>query len=191
MKGADTRTAILDAAQDLIQRVGANAMSYQHISEAVGIRKASIHHHFPSKETLLEELIDRYSRQFFGLVDDIVESHAGPTAKLRRYASLFEGTLSEGQRNKACLCGMLSAEVEGLGSRAAAGLRRFYRGNERRLTHIVEEGRRRGDFRFEGDPQLTATLIFQLLEGSILIARADGGAKRFHAVTEQMMKLLR
>ena len=68
MKQPDTKTAILDAAQDLIQRVGANAMSYQHISEAVGIRKASIHHHFPSKETLLEELIGRYSRQFLGLV---------------------------------------------------------------------------------------------------------------------------
>lgn len=191
MKQPDTKTAILDAAQDLIQRVGANAMSYQHISEAVGIRKASIHHHFPSKETLLKELIDRYSRQFLGLVDDIIASDAGPATKLRRYASLFEATLSEGRQNKACLCGMLSAEVEVLGSRAAAGLRRFYRENERRLAHILEEGRRRGEFGFEGDPHLIATLIFQLLEGSILIARADGGAKRFHAVTEQMMKLLR
>jgi len=86
---------------------------------------------------------------------------------------------------------MLSAEVEALGSRAGAGLRRFYRENERRLARILEEGRRRGEFGFQGDPQLIATLIFQLLEGSILIARADGGAKRFHAVAEQMMKLLR
>jgi len=52
-----TRTRILDTAQDLVQRIGANAMSYQHISEAVGIRKASIHHHFPKKEDLLEALI--------------------------------------------------------------------------------------------------------------------------------------
>lgn len=191
MKQPDTKTAILDAAQDLIQRVGANAMSYQHISEAVGIRKASIHHHFPSKETLLKELIDRYSRQFLGLVDDIIVSDAGPATKLRRYASLFEATLSEGRQNKACLCGMLSAEVEALGSRAAAGLRRFYRENERRLTLILEEGQRRREFRFEGDSRTMATLIFQLLEGSMLIARADGGAKRFRAVTEQMMKLLR
>jgi TetR/AcrR family transcriptional regulator, transcriptional repressor for nem operon len=43
MSETDTRTLILDAAQDLIQRLGANAVSYQHLSEAVGIRKASIH----------------------------------------------------------------------------------------------------------------------------------------------------
>jgi TetR/AcrR family transcriptional repressor of nem operon len=190
MKRPDTKSAILDAAQDLIQRVGANAMSYQHVSEAVGIRKASIHHHFPTKEQLLDELIKRYSRHFLDVVDDIVGSHAGPAAKLRRYAALFETTRSEGRRNKTCLYGMLSAEVGALGRRAAAGLRRFYRENERRLARILEDGRRRGDFRFEGDPKLMATLIFQLLEGSILIARADGGAKRFHAVTEQMMKLL-
>ena len=58
MKG-DTKTAILDAAQALIQRGGANAMSYQHISQAIGIRKASIHHHFATKEALLEAVIQR------------------------------------------------------------------------------------------------------------------------------------
>lgn len=49
----DTRDKILDVADDLVQRVGLNAMSYTHISDAVGIRKASIHHHFPRKEDLV------------------------------------------------------------------------------------------------------------------------------------------
>ncbi len=38
---SDTRTKILNVADDLVQRVGLNAMSYKHISDAVGIRKAS------------------------------------------------------------------------------------------------------------------------------------------------------
>ncbi|TKB78499.1 MAG: TetR/AcrR family transcriptional regulator, partial [Nitrospira sp.] len=88
---------------------------------AVGIRKASIHHHFPTKEQLLDELIERYSRYFLSLVDDIIGSHAGPAAKLRRYASLFEATLSEGRQKKACFCGMLSAEVEALGGARRRG----------------------------------------------------------------------
>lgn len=49
MKEVDTKTQILDVAQDLIQRLGVNGMSYQDISEVVGIRKASIHTHFPKK----------------------------------------------------------------------------------------------------------------------------------------------
>ncbi|MCD4689251.1 MAG: TetR/AcrR family transcriptional regulator, partial [Desulfuromonadaceae bacterium] len=52
----DTKRHILDVAEDLIQRVGLNAMSYKHISDAVGIRKASIHHHFPKKDNLIDAL---------------------------------------------------------------------------------------------------------------------------------------
>jgi len=79
MRKTDTKGKILDAAQDCIQRVGANAMSYQDISEAVGIQKASIHYHFATKERLIEALIDRYSERFFSLVQSIVESELSPS----------------------------------------------------------------------------------------------------------------
>jgi TetR/AcrR family transcriptional repressor of nem operon len=46
-----------DVAQELVQTVGANAMSYQHISKAVGIRKASIHHHFPARSEVQGNLV--------------------------------------------------------------------------------------------------------------------------------------
>src|SRR5262249_51412376 len=81
---------ILDAAQALIQQVGANAMSYQHISDAVGIRKASIHHHFPTKDQLIDALIQRYSAYFLGLVDAIIASEADAPSKVQRYMALFE-----------------------------------------------------------------------------------------------------
>ena len=97
MKTEDTKSKILDVAQDLIQRLGVNAMSYHHISEAVGIRKASIHHHFPSKEDLLEEVLKRYQLGFTKIVDQIIDSDLSPTTKLRRYMGLFEATLQEGK----------------------------------------------------------------------------------------------
>ena len=65
MLATDTKTAIMDAAQELIQRGGVNAMSYQHISDAIGIRKASIHHHFPTKDSLIEAVLQRYAVYFF------------------------------------------------------------------------------------------------------------------------------
>jgi TetR/AcrR family transcriptional regulator, transcriptional repressor for nem operon len=186
----DTKTAILDAAQALIQRGGANAMSYQHISDAIGIRKASIHHHFPTKEALLEAVIQRYATYFLGVIDAIVESKNDPVSKLRAYAGLFERTISEGKQDKACLCGMLGAELSTLGSPAVAGVRRFYRDNEARLAQVLEEGREKGMFHFKGEAKLVAGMIFSLLEGGALVARAEGGHKRLHAMSEQMLKLL-
>jgi len=190
MSTTDTRTAIMDAAQGLIQRGGANAMSYQDISDEIGIRKASIHHHFPTKEHLIEAVIQRYATYFLKLVDAIVESKLDPAAKLRKYAGLFEATLCEGQQDKACLCGMLGAELTTLGNPAAAGIRRFYRDNESRLTKILEEGRKKEVFHFQGDTKLVAAMIFSLLEGGALVVRVEGGHKRLHTMMEQTLTLL-
>jgi TetR/AcrR family transcriptional repressor of nem operon len=190
MTTTDTKTAIMDIAQELIQRGGANAMSYQDISDAIGIRKASIHHHFPTKDSLIEAVIQRFAASFLGLVDGIFESKLDSAAKLRKYAGLFEATLCEGKQDKACLCGMLGAELSTLGSPAAAGVRRFYRDNEARLTRVLEEGRKKGQFHFKGEAKLVAAMIFSLLEGGALVARVEGGHKQLHAMIEQALKLL-
>ena len=176
---------------ELIQRRGANAMSYQDISEAIGIRKASIHHHFPTKDALLDALIQRYTAYFLGLVDSVVKSKKDPADQLLAYASLFEATLSEGKQDKACLCGMLGAELVTLGNPAAAGVRRFYRDNEARLAKILDQGLNNGAFQFKGNSKLVAAMIFSLLEGGALVVRAEGGHKRLHAMVEQTIKLLR
>ena len=190
MKSTDPKTLILDTAQELIQRLGVNAMSYQDISQVVGIRKASIHSHFPTKDDLVATLLDRYNAYFLRLVDNIVASSDSPEVKLRRYCELFEATLSSGKQDKACLCGMLGAELATLKSPLVERIRTFYRDNEERLAMILNQGRQAGIFRFSGDVQATATLIFSLLEGGILIARAYGGVQQFQVVIEQLMQLV-
>jgi len=190
MEAIDTRTRILDTAQDLIQRLGANAMSYQHISDAVGIRKASIHHHFASKDDLIEALIRRYAGYFGGLVEEIVKADLSAPEKLRRYCGLFEGTLRQGSHDRACPCAMLGAELATLGSAAAGLIREFYRDNEKRLARILAQGRQERSLSFAGSPAATAALIFALLEGGMLVVRVNGGAKQFRAITEQMIALV-
>ena len=49
MARGNTKEAILDVAQDLMQRRGFNAVSYHDVCEVVGILKASMFHHFLSK----------------------------------------------------------------------------------------------------------------------------------------------
>ncbi|RVA86508.1 TetR/AcrR family transcriptional regulator, partial [Mesorhizobium sp. M7A.F.Ca.CA.004.02.1.1] len=60
---ASTSEKILDVAQSLIVAGGYNGFSYADISADIGIRKASIHHHFPTKAELVSVLVDRYRRQ--------------------------------------------------------------------------------------------------------------------------------
>lgn len=190
MAEKDTKTKILDAAQDLIQRLGANGISYQHISDAVGIRKASIHHHFPTKEDLIEALLERYNNYFLGLVDDVFARPIGAKKKLTKYVELFEATLNTEKCDKACLCGVLGAEIATLGLESGLKIKSFYEGNEKRLAAVLEEGKRTGEFRFKGDTNAAAALVFALLEGTALIARAHGGVKQFRRIVGQLHDLL-
>jgi TetR/AcrR family transcriptional repressor of nem operon len=187
----DTKILILDAAQDLIQRRGVNGMSYQDISEVVGIRKASIHTHFPKKDDLLVALLNRYNDRFLRVVDGIIATSDGPEVKLRRYCGLFETTLCSGSQDKACLYAMVGAESATLNHPLTEQVRHFYQENEARLLLILEAGRVTGDFRFPGEPQATASLIFSLLEGGMLVARAHGGAAQFQRVIEQLIQLIK
>lgn len=191
MDSPDTKTLILDTAQELIQRLGVNAMSYQDISQAIGIKRASIHHHFPTKDDLVATLLDRYNAYFLRLVDSIVASTDSPEVKLRRYCGLFEATLSDGNQDKACLCAMLGAELATLNSPLVERIRVFYRDNEERLASILSEGQKTGIFQFTGNVQATAALVFSLLEGGILIARAGGGTQQYRAIIDQLMLLVK
>ncbi len=190
MKQPDTKTLILDVAQDLIQRLGVNGMSYQDISERVGIRKASVHTHFSKKEDLLTALLDRYSDRFLRIVDGILASNDTSEVKLRRYCGLFEATLSSGNQDRACLCAMLGAELETLNCSSVERVHRFYQANEERLATLLHTGRQDGSFRFPGEVQAMAALIFGLLEGGMLVARVRGGASQFHQMIEQLMRLV-
>ena len=58
-KTLEMREQILDAATRLFARRGFDGTSLQEIANAVGIRKASLFHHFPSKENLRLKVLDR------------------------------------------------------------------------------------------------------------------------------------
>ena len=187
----DTKTKILDTAEALVQTIGANAMSYQHISEAVGIRKASIHHHFPTKENLLEALVARYEDCFMRLIDNIEQSNKSGLAKLKEYIALFEATLHSGKHDKACPMGMLGAEIQTIGEKPAERVKHFYVENDKRLAVILEQGRKDGSLSFQGSAAAMAGLIFSLLEGAMLVARGRGGAAHFRTVTGELVKLVK
>src|SRR5262249_21176274 len=113
-----------------------------------------------------------------------------PVRMLDRYMGLFEATLREGKHDKACLCGMLGAELASLGEDAVRNLRRFFKESQDRLAAILKLGRDAQEFRFDGDPAAVAGLIFAALEGALLLVRADGGVKRFRILADELRRLV-
>jgi TetR/AcrR family transcriptional regulator, transcriptional repressor for nem operon len=176
---ASTATKILDVAEQLAQTRGFAGFSYADIAARLGITKASLHYHFPSKASLGCALVERYQTVFDRALNGIAsDARADASTKLRRYVALYEDVMV---RDRMCLCGMLAAEYETLPEQVQHGLRRFFDANERWLTAILERGRLEEAVRFSGSAMERARILLGALEGAMLIARVYGDAKRFRS----------
>lgn len=167
---------LLDAAQDLVQVKGFNAFSYRHLSAAVGIKTASIHYHFPGKEDLGEALARRYREQFNAVLKRIEAENADAQTRVEQYAEQFLQTLKQG--GKICLCGMLASDYATLPEKVQSQIRAFFTENEAWLTKILIQGKKSGEFKFDGAAEDLAVAFFSTLEGAMLGARMFGDENR-------------
>ncbi len=126
--------AILDIAERLAQTRGYNGFSYADIAAELGVTKASLHYHFPSKESLGSALIERYEAVFGSALESIDQTGCKPQEKMQLYVNLYESVI---QNDRMCLCGMLAAEFATLPAPMQAELKRFFDMNERWLTTVL------------------------------------------------------
>lgn len=180
----DTKNKILDVAEDLIQRVGLNAMSYKHISEAVGIRKASVHHHFPKKENLVDELLNRCHISYGNEYRKIVEGTETAPQKLRNIAGVFEDGL---QKKKLCFVGTISSDLNTLQENSCRILEDTIRKTVNIFSIAFRQGREEGTLSFKGTDEEAAYAFLSYLIGVQITARAHGGLESFKEATETII----
>jgi len=182
----ETREQILDVAQALSQQMGFNAFSYRDISARVGIRAASIHYHFPSKEDLGVALVERY-RQRFNRERAVIDNRsASASERLKKYARLFRDTVHDD--GKMCLCGMLASEFAALPNAMQVSVRGFFDENETWLGSVLDVGRARGELDFAGSVEKQAAYVFSMLEGAMLGARVSKKTAKFDDVITILIK---
>jgi TetR/AcrR family transcriptional repressor of nem operon len=164
----DTKEKILNSAQRLIQQSGANGFSYADIAAEVGIRKASLHHHYSTKTDLIVALIDRYCQQVDLLLAAIESESRSGEEKLQGYFSLYKGSMDA---NKVCVGGMLSAEMLSLDEAITPFLTRFFVGHVAWLAKVLKEGEQEGDFILHHAPESHAGMIVSTLQGALMVSR--------------------
>jgi TetR/AcrR family transcriptional regulator, transcriptional repressor for nem operon len=162
-------TRIADVAQRLVQQVGYNGFSFEHISQAVGMRKASIHHHFNSKSALGVAIVQRYTQQFDQALVHILASLKSAPERLTAYADLFEVTFAN--EHQLCLCGMLGAESNSLDEAINKEIQVFFKTNLNWLSEVIGEGLDSQTLRSGFSASDLAQTLLSLLEGSMLVGR--------------------
>jgi TetR/AcrR family transcriptional repressor of nem operon len=180
----DTSRDILDIAERLVQTRGFNGFSYADVATELGITKASLHYHFPTKADLGRALIARYRERFTGALASIDADEPSANGRLTRYVHLYEAVLQE---ERMCLCGMLAADYATLPKGMQDELRRFFTANEAWLAKVLEAGARDGSLRDGGAPLESARLVVSALEGAMLVARSYNSVARFQVTARRLL----
>ncbi len=183
-----TAERILDIAQRLVQSRGFNGFSYADIAEEIGIRKASIHHHFPGKEDLGRRLLERYQEAFQACLREIDGREGGAPLKLRGYVRLYADVLRD--KDRMCLCGMLAADFNTLPRALRDAVKKFFDANEGWLGRVLEEGRSSRQLKFDGPAAPQARFLLSGLEGAMLVARPYGELARFQETADRLLATL-
>src|SRR3546814_4811414 len=73
--------------------------SYADISSVVGIRKASIHHHFPSKSDLVRTVVAQYREEAEAGIAELERNVPDPLEQLRAYIGYWEACIARSEEH--------------------------------------------------------------------------------------------
>jgi len=181
MPDHSTTEDILRSARSLIALGGYNGFSYADISAEVGIRKASIHHHFPTKAGLVATLVSQYRKEAEMGVAALEKRFQNPVDQLRAYTGYWEKCFADSS-DTFCVCALLAGQLPGIPEEVAAQVRAHFRMLSAWVASVLERGAAQGHFRLREPAAVEAEMFIATVHGAMVSARAYGDGKTFGAV---------
>lgn len=183
-----TRAALLQEAEYLIRKRGYAAFSYSDLSAKIGITKASIHHHFPTKEALGSALIDDYLERCECELETLSKGPGDATAKLLAYGDFFAQGIKEGLLP---LCGVLASDVSALPEALRSRVEQFFQHHLDWLENEIRAGAESGELTIAMSPKRAARVVLSTLQGASLVAWALGETASVKPTLKDLLQQLR
>lgn len=185
----NTLQEIMDVCLQLVQERGYNGFSYADIAEAVGIRKASIHYHFPSKQDLVQAVVIRYRKEFNEKLEQIKNQPHDWWQRLQLFFGLYRETLEN--NTKLCLCSMMAAELNSFPEEIREELNLFFRANISWVEYVLEHGKKATEFNFATTAAEQARILVAFVQGAQLLSRSSGDIGYYETLVANYMGSLR
>lgn len=176
--GMSSRERILVAATKIAQAHGYGGLNYRDLAEDVGIKAASIYHHFASKADLGAAVARRYWEDSAATLDALLAESADPIDGLRHYPDTFRKALENG--NRICLCSFMAAESDDLPETVTKEVQTFADVNVAWLSKVLSAA---AVVSSENCEQ-RARAIFAAVAGAQLIARSRSDISLYDGLIE-------
>lgn len=180
-----TRHLILSTAEGLLRTKGFKSFTYADVAEEIGISRAAIHHHFPTKEELVIVLVKDTMEAMQAAMSDHHDQSA--LGQLDLYIGFFRASL---RADFVCLCGMLIAEEAGLPDKVRLENLLFANWQLNWLKEQLERGQQRSEFKMLMPPKDAAEYIYSSVQGSHMIAKSHRNQHLFDNVIRNSFQLV-
>ena len=180
---------IAACARALIAQRGYNGFSYADIAEAVGIAKASVHHHFPSKAALVRHVVATYRAEAVTGLAALASQVPDPTARLRAWVAFWQQCLSD-RSLPFCICAMLATEMPTLPDDVGVAVRGHFDDLSGWLAELLADGARAGQFALRGSPPVEALSLMATIHGAMVSSRAWGDTAVFTSIADNLVERL-
>lgn len=175
---SNSRERILAAATKIAQAHGYGGLNFRDLAEDVGIRAASIYHHFASKADLGAAVAKRYWEDTAATLDSLWAESQDPIRCLQRYPDTFRRALKSG--NRICLCSFMAAESDDLPEEVMKEVLTFAEVNVAWLKKILIAA----ELVSRKESERRARAIFAAVAGAQLIARSRSDIGVYDALIE-------
>ncbi|WP_454906846.1 TetR/AcrR family transcriptional regulator [Variovorax gossypii] len=178
-----TREQILAVARGFIETRSYLGFSFQDVADAVGVRKASLYHHFPSKEALGIAVI-RAATQ--GFKDWDAARAREPKDALESYFRMYRNTLKAG--SGICPAGALAPGWDVINDELREAVRELRSTQVTWLTGVLGAlmpARKKG-----ASVASLAAYVFSSCQGALLSARMTGRVDEFDEAIAQLRSSL-
>jgi TetR/AcrR family transcriptional repressor of nem operon len=171
-------SAILAAARPTAQAHGYGGLNFRDLADEVGIKAASIYHHFPSKADLGAAVARRYWQDAAANLESMLAETSDPACCLRRYPDLFRRSLASD--NRMCLCSFMAAEYDDLPEAVKQEVQTFADVNVAWLSKVLSAAAVVNS----GESEQRARAIFAAVAGAQLMARSRSDISLFDSLID-------
>jgi TetR/AcrR family transcriptional regulator, transcriptional repressor for nem operon len=180
---------IAACARSLIALRGYNGFSYADIAEAVGISKASVHHHFPTKAALACRVVADYRAEASAGLAALTAQVSDPAARLQAWIGFWQRCLRE-RTLPFCICAMLASEMPTLADEVGAQVRGHFDDLSTWLAATLAEGVGARRFKLHAAPATEALAFMAAIHGAMVSARAYDDPAVFTSISDSLLARL-
>ncbi|MFH8345276.1 TetR/AcrR family transcriptional regulator [Streptomyces sp. NPDC018045] len=180
-----TSERLIESTRQLLWERGFTGTSPKAILQHAGVGQGSMYHHFAGKSDLALAAIRRTSEAMRATADTALSGEGGAYDRVRAYL------LRERDVLRGCPVGRLTMDPDVIADPALRApvfeTLDWLRG---RIAGILREGRERGEFDAELDPEGTAAAVVATVQGGYVLARAAASTAPFDTAVRGVLALL-